>query len=90
MLFEVVGWSWFMHATKAVIIDYLLTECEVRMRKYLHEVFLQIERRWSEVCAKKIRGKILSRTNRTNEVNKKFIIWLLAHFFITFNEALCL
>ena len=38
----------------------------------------------------KNRGQILSRTDRTNEVNKEFIIWLLASFFIAFNEAFCL
>ena len=32
-------------------------------------------------------GQMLSRTDRTNEV-KEFIVWLLAPFFIAFNEAL--
>ena len=71
------------------IIDYLLTECEVCTGKYLPEVFVQTERRRSEICAEKNRGQLLSRTDRTNEVNKEFIIWLLAPFFIAFNEALC-
>ena len=37
------------------------------------------ERRRSEVCAKKNRRQILSRTDRANEVNETFIIWLLVH-----------
>ena len=35
----------------------LLTECEVCRGKYLPEVFVQTERRRSEVCAKKNEGK---------------------------------
>ena len=35
----------------------LLTECEVCTGKYLPEVFVQTERRMSEVCAKKTEGK---------------------------------
>ena len=69
--------------------DYLLTEYEVCTGKHLSEVFVQTEQRRSEVCVEKIRGQILFRTDRTNEVNKEFIIWLLAPFFIAFNEALC-
>ena len=38
-------------------IDYLLTECEVCTGKYLPEVFVQTERRRSEVCAEKAEGK---------------------------------
>ena len=30
----------------------------------------------------KNRRQILSRTDRANEVNKKFIIWLLVHFLL--------
>ena len=61
----------------------LLTECEVCIGKYLSEVFVQTERRRSEVCAKKLR-QIPSRTDRANEVNKEFIIWLLVHFLLKF------
>ena len=32
----------------------------------------------------KNRRKILSRTDRANEVNKEFIIWLLVHFLLKF------
>ena len=41
-------------------IDYLLTECEVYMGKYLPEVFLDTERRINEVCAVKTKGKSFS------------------------------
>ena len=44
-------------------IDYLSTECEVCTGNYLHEVFVQ---------CKKARGQILSRTDRTNEVNEEY------------------
>ena len=37
--------------------DYLLTECEVFTGKYLPEVFVQTERRRSEVCEEKTEGK---------------------------------
>ena len=59
-------------------IDYLLTECEMYSGKYL-----------PEVCMQKTRGQVISSTDRTNEVNKEFILWLLALFFIAFNETLC-
>ena len=59
------------------------------MGKYLSEIFVQTERRRSEVRAEKNRVHILSRTDRTNEINKEFIICLLAPFFIAFNETLC-
>ena len=51
------------------------------MGKYLPEVFVQTEPRRSEVCAKKQR-QIFCRTDRPNEVNKTFIIWLLVHFLL--------
>ena len=51
------------------------------IRKYLPEVFVQTERWRSEVCAKN-RRQILSHTDRANEVNKTFIIWLLVHFLL--------
>ena len=49
--------------------------------EYLLEVFVQTERRRSDVCAQKTPGQIFSGTYRTNEVNKEFIIWLLPPFF---------
>ena len=36
------------------------------------------------VSVRKNRRQILSRTDRANEVNKKFIIWLLVHFLLKF------
>ena len=36
------------------------------------------------IFAKKNRRQILSRTDRANEVNKTFIIWLLVHFLLKF------
>ena len=45
--------------------------------KYLHEVFVQTERRKSEVFAKKPNANTFP-TDRSNEVNKEFIIWLLS------------
>ena len=45
-------------------IDYLLTKCEVCSGKYL-----------PEVCAQKTLGQVTSSADRTNEVNKEFIIW---------------
>ena len=57
----------------------LLTECEVYTGMFLPEVIVQIVRRRSEVCAKN-RRKILSHTERANEVYKTSIIWILVHF----------
>ena len=43
------------------------------MGKYLPEFFVR-----------KYRRQILSRTDRENEVNKEFIIWILVHFLLKF------
>ena len=54
----------------------LLTEREVCTVKYQTEVFsVWTERRRSEVHAKN-RGLIFHSTDRTSEVNNRFIIWL--------------
>ena len=47
------------------------------------KVFVKTERRTSEVCAKKQKANT-SHTDRANEVNKAFIIWLLVHFHLCF------
>ena len=72
----------FKRTIEVLKIKGLLTECEGCTGKYLPEVFLQTERRRSEVCAKN-RRQILSHTDRANEVNKTFIIWLLVHFLLS-------
>ena len=69
-------------------IDYLLTEFKVCTGKYLPAVRTDQATKERGLC-EKTRRQILSRTDRTNEVNEEFIIWLLAPFFIAFNEALC-
>ena len=57
----------------------LLTEREVCTGKYLPEVFVQTERRGSEVCAKKTKANTCY---GANEVKKEFIIWLLVYFIL--------
>ena len=52
------------------------------MGKYLPEVFVQIERRRSEVCAKKQKANTFPYIYRENEVHKTFIIRLLVHFLL--------
>ena len=51
---------------------------------YLPEVFVQTERRTAPSegarSVRKMWRQIRSRTDRENEVNKTFIIWLLVHF----------
>ena len=42
----------------------LLTECEVCAGKYLPEIFVQTERRRSDVCAKKTEGTIPYRSSK--------------------------
>ena len=65
----------------------LLTECEVCTGKYLPEVFVQTERRRSEICAKK--QKVNTFPYRpSKEVNKTFITLAFGSFSSLF-IALC-
>ena len=41
-------------------IDYLLTECEVYMGKYLPKISVQTKRQKSKVCAEKTEGKFFT------------------------------
>ena len=56
------------------MIKCLLTECEFCTGMYSPEVGAR--------SVRKNRRQILSRTDRANEVNKTFIIWLLVHFLL--------
>lgn len=53
------------------------------MGKYLPDLFVHTERRWSEVCAKN-RTQILPSMGPADEVDKEFIIWLLDSFLFHF------
>ena len=61
-------------------IDYLLTECEVYMGKYLPKISVTDQATKEQGLCGKNRGKILYRTEQTNEVNKGLIIWRLVSF----------
>ena len=68
-----------------IYIDYLLTECEVCAEKYLLEVFIQTDRRRSEVCAEKIEGKYFSvQTKQTRLIrNLLYDFWLISSSLLT-------
>ena len=54
------------------------------LRPIRESIFLRFSYRPRDEGARSVRKtqrQILSRTDRTNEVNKLFIIWLLVHFF---------
>jgi hypothetical protein len=74
---EIIGVYKILHFVILVYINGLLTDREVCTVKYQTEVFLVwTERRRSEVHALKNRGLIFHSTDRTSEVNNRFIIWL--------------
>ena len=62
----------------------LLTECEVSTGKYLRLRFFYRPSDEGARSVRKNRKQLLSRTDRANEVNKTFIIWLLVHFRLKF------
>ena len=53
------------------------------MGKYFSGDLAQNERQKGEVCTEKAEGNPL---DRTNQVNKEFIVWLLVPSFMAVNE----
>ena len=66
-------------------IDYLLTEREVCTGNYFPEVFVQTERRRSEICAEKTEGKYFPvQTEQTRLIrNLLYGFWLLFSSLLT-------